>query len=197
MHRGATLAEIKAAYRSLARQHHPDVAASRSQADFALISNAYQILSDPSRRDTVDIDPVLEARQATATSAALVKTKHSIEAMQVLLAADAFQYDRSALPVAAAALVVCARGRSITTSEFACVKQLWLGLLAVDGDTDHSAMTHACNAFFAIALRRSDFKLANEARRIAESAGYEQTAEMRSFVWQVKRYAATIKEGGK
>lgn len=53
--RGATPEELKRAYRRLARQYHPDVS---TQADggerFKEISEAYEVLSDPGRRQTYD-----------------------------------------------------------------------------------------------------------------------------------------------
>lgn len=53
--RRATPAEIKSAYRRLARQYHPDVSASPdANARFVRISEAYQVLSDPLRRDAYD-----------------------------------------------------------------------------------------------------------------------------------------------
>ncbi|MCI0489506.1 MAG: DnaJ domain-containing protein, partial [Blastocatellia bacterium] len=46
--RHATSADIKSAYRRLARQYHPDVSASPdASARFVKISEAYQVLSDP------------------------------------------------------------------------------------------------------------------------------------------------------
>ncbi len=52
----ATNAEIKSAYRRLARRYHPDVSASPdANARFAQISEAYHILSDPHRRATYDM----------------------------------------------------------------------------------------------------------------------------------------------
>jgi DnaJ-class molecular chaperone len=53
--KNATEAEIKTAYRRLARQHHPDVDKSEGSAEkFKEISEAYQILSDPNKRRTYD-----------------------------------------------------------------------------------------------------------------------------------------------
>ncbi len=54
--RGASGEEIKAAYRSLARQHHPDVAEDKSQAEhrFKEINEAYGVLSDPQKRAQYD-----------------------------------------------------------------------------------------------------------------------------------------------
>lgn len=54
--RGASGEEIKAAYRALARQHHPDVADDKSQAEhrFKEINEAYEVLSDPHKRAQYD-----------------------------------------------------------------------------------------------------------------------------------------------
>ncbi|KAK3433655.1 hypothetical protein EUGRSUZ_D00958 [Eucalyptus grandis] len=52
----ASQAEIKAAYRSLAKLYHPDSAtASRDEGDFVEINNAYAILSDPAARARYDL----------------------------------------------------------------------------------------------------------------------------------------------
>ncbi len=52
----ASRAEIKSAYRKLARQRHPDVNRDSEGAgrDFAVLSKAYQILSDPQERAYYD-----------------------------------------------------------------------------------------------------------------------------------------------
>jgi molecular chaperone DnaJ len=54
--RGASEAEIKAAYRSLARRHHPDVAQDKVAAEtrFKEINEAYEVLSDPQKREMYD-----------------------------------------------------------------------------------------------------------------------------------------------
>lgn len=54
--RGATGDEIKRAYRSLARKHHPDVAHDKSKAEhhFKEINEAYEVLSDPRKREQYD-----------------------------------------------------------------------------------------------------------------------------------------------
>ncbi len=53
--KNATEAEIKSAYRKMARQHHPDVDKSAGSAEkFKEISEAYQVLSDPNKRKNYD-----------------------------------------------------------------------------------------------------------------------------------------------
>ncbi|XP_043700140.1 chaperone protein dnaJ 11, chloroplastic-like [Telopea speciosissima] len=52
----ASQVEIKSAYRSLAKLHHPDAATSGSDArDFIEIHNAYATLSDPTARARYDL----------------------------------------------------------------------------------------------------------------------------------------------
>ena len=54
--RDASPEEIKAAYYELARQHHPDVTSNDPEKaqQFAVISQAYRLLSDPQRRHQYD-----------------------------------------------------------------------------------------------------------------------------------------------
>jgi molecular chaperone DnaJ len=54
--RGASDAEIKRAYRGLARKFHPDVADDKvaAEAKFKQINEAYEILSDPQKRQQYD-----------------------------------------------------------------------------------------------------------------------------------------------
>jgi curved DNA-binding protein len=56
--RGASAEEIKRAYRSLARKHHPDLQAAadrdRAAERFKEINEAYEVLSDPDKRSKYD-----------------------------------------------------------------------------------------------------------------------------------------------
>lgn len=54
--KSATPAEIKKAFRKLARMHHPDVAADKATAEekFKEINEAYEVLSDPEKRKKYD-----------------------------------------------------------------------------------------------------------------------------------------------
>ncbi len=55
--RGATQDEIKRAYRRLAREHHPDTnqGDTASEERFKKINEAYEVLSDPTRRERYDM----------------------------------------------------------------------------------------------------------------------------------------------
>ncbi|MCL2631292.1 MAG: molecular chaperone DnaJ [Firmicutes bacterium] len=59
--RSAGADEIKSAYRALAKKHHPDVFATKSESEkaqaeakFKEIQHAYDVLSDPQKKDTYD-----------------------------------------------------------------------------------------------------------------------------------------------
>jgi len=54
--RHASRDEIKAAFKRLAREHHPDVAKNKtvSESKFKEINEAYEILGDPSKRQVYD-----------------------------------------------------------------------------------------------------------------------------------------------
>jgi molecular chaperone DnaJ len=61
--RNASIEEIKAAYRNLAKKYHPDIAQNKEEAEkkFKEINEAYQVLSDPEKRKIYDkygtVDP--------------------------------------------------------------------------------------------------------------------------------------------
>src|SRR5258708_6883390 len=73
----ATPADIKSAYRRLARKFHPDVSASPdANARFAEINEAYHVLSDPARRFAYDHGQYYDSsRTFYATREAEVATK--------------------------------------------------------------------------------------------------------------------------
>jgi molecular chaperone DnaJ len=50
----AGAAEIKRAYRQLARRYHPDISGEERGAAFLEVSRAYQVLNDPDRRRSYD-----------------------------------------------------------------------------------------------------------------------------------------------
>jgi molecular chaperone DnaJ len=47
--------EIKRAYRQLARRYHPDISGDDRGAAFLELSRAYEVLADPSRRQSYDV----------------------------------------------------------------------------------------------------------------------------------------------
>jgi molecular chaperone DnaJ len=65
LQRGATLADVKRAYKRLARKYHPDINPGdrRAAAQFRQIAEAYETLSDPDRRRRYDATGAV-ARQA-------------------------------------------------------------------------------------------------------------------------------------
>lgn len=73
---GASEAEIKAAYRALAKQHHPDVTGTSEASDqFLRIQSAYEILSDADQRRAYDQTlPVVKPQPAPSSGTARVRT---------------------------------------------------------------------------------------------------------------------------
>lgn len=65
----ASASAIRAAYRALARQFHPDVSrAENAQARFAAIVAAYEVLSDPEKRRDYDQELLATATPGHAPS---------------------------------------------------------------------------------------------------------------------------------
>jgi molecular chaperone DnaJ len=54
VNKNASQEEIKRAFRSLAKKHHPDVAGKESEEKFKEINEAFQVLSDPQKRMQYD-----------------------------------------------------------------------------------------------------------------------------------------------
>jgi curved DNA-binding protein CbpA len=77
----ATLAQIKKAYRKLARQHHPDTnpGDTDAAARFRQITEAYETLSDPGRREAYD------RTRPKATSTKLAEPGPGIRAASLLV----------------------------------------------------------------------------------------------------------------
>ncbi len=51
---GASIDEVKHAFRKLAKTYHPDVAENSSDIDFALVIEAYKVLSNPEEKEQYD-----------------------------------------------------------------------------------------------------------------------------------------------
>jgi hypothetical protein len=101
----ATLADIKRAYRRLARQHHPDTNTSPDAARrFRHITEAYEALSDPARRQAYD--------QTRPPAPGLLATPDSTAVISQLLAVleDAWQAIRRHHPQIPPVVIIIASG---------------------------------------------------------------------------------------
>ena len=75
----ATPDEIKRAYRKLAREYHPDVNPDpHAQERFKEINAAYEVLSDPNKREIVDLggDPLAPTGGAPGPGTAEIGRAH-------------------------------------------------------------------------------------------------------------------------
>lgn len=90
----ATAAEIKSAYRRLARQRHPDVNGGSEQAarTFALLALAYRTLSDPQERAAYDAKRAKE--RARLAQSASVFNSDNIHARRMRMVAAQARCDR-------------------------------------------------------------------------------------------------------
>lgn len=66
--RRATEAEIRDAYRTLAKQFHPDTSASETTAAMTQLNQAYEILSDPETRKRYDQGEAVGAQTTSSPS---------------------------------------------------------------------------------------------------------------------------------
>jgi curved DNA-binding protein CbpA len=91
--RTATAAEIKSAYRRLARQRHPDVNGGSEHAArrFALLALAYRTLSDPQERAAYDARREKEQQQRNSAS---VLNSDNIHARRMRMVTVQARYDR-------------------------------------------------------------------------------------------------------
>ncbi|MDP9464473.1 MAG: J domain-containing protein [Actinomycetota bacterium] len=64
--RGASTAQIRAAFRRLARAHHPDTSTSGSADSLAPINDAWRVLGDPALRRAYDRSLVAEHQPEVA-----------------------------------------------------------------------------------------------------------------------------------
>lgn len=91
--RAASAAEIKSAYRRLARERHPDVNGGSEHAarKFALLALAYRTLSDPQERAAYDAKVEKERQQR---SSGFVMHSDNIHARRMRMVAAQARYDR-------------------------------------------------------------------------------------------------------
>lgn len=82
--RTATTAEIRLAYRTLAKQYHPDVAGPAGEAKFIAIRAAYELLADPDRRRSYDESPEDDGR-AEAELIAILRRRRNERRRQRLM----------------------------------------------------------------------------------------------------------------
>ena len=93
----AELAEIKAAYRKLARQYHPDVCGNDEEnvAKFKKITEAYEVLSDSAQKQKYDmLKGIIAERKARQERINAEKAREAKEASQKKEADKAYKHAR-------------------------------------------------------------------------------------------------------
>ena len=93
----AELAEIKAAYRKLARQYHPDVCGNDEEnvAKFKKITEAYEVLSDSAQKQKYDmLKGIIAERKARQERINAEKAREAKEASQKKEADKAYKQAR-------------------------------------------------------------------------------------------------------
>jgi DnaJ-class molecular chaperone len=78
----ATDDEIKRAYRRLARRYHPDGESADADA-FVQVKDAYELLSDPQRRDAYDASRTKQPRRPAATVSRKTHVRRSGTAVDI------------------------------------------------------------------------------------------------------------------
>jgi curved DNA-binding protein CbpA len=100
---------IQAAYRRLARQHHPDAVGGADDAAMKELNEAYAVLSDPSQRTRYDqrytAQPPPSGQPTLPLWRALLPTALSL-ALLVVLVLDLFRLGARGLPEITVVLVV-------------------------------------------------------------------------------------------
>lgn len=197
--RTSTRAEIRAQFLELAKQTHPDTvktAAERApkQTRFAAISAAYEVLSDPARREDHDreLDAVPQADLVLGTALALAGCGRQAEGVVAFLSVrDAGAADaaiRTRMVVTARTLLsMCGGGGGgapHARASHAQITSLWSWLAQQRGGVDGAA----CNAYFALCLRAGHHVEAMRAYKMARDEGLEQGQLMRSTVRQLRQW---------
>jgi len=192
--RTATQAEIKARYKELALQTHPDVAAgaSDSSTEFKRFSEAYRCLSSAEERARFDQSRATAAEQRRAiraTAVALAEQGAAVEAIALFF---------SSAPEASAVDVRCAHDMLVACTDARILQQRHLlaqtselRRFVVEGGGDSA---EACNAWFAFCLRHGQNIDALRAYKQAEAAGFEQSHLMQSHLRQVRHYQRIKRE---
>jgi DnaJ domain len=79
--RTESLSGIHRAYRRLAKQHHPDHAGAEGAARFRTIQEAYDVLSDPERKQRYDLTlPTHRAKVHTRAEPLVTPSRHAARA---------------------------------------------------------------------------------------------------------------------